>query len=179
MISISTFDELNKILRKQLILQSELPSKRVANSDTLYGVTLDKLLKDKIFISLDSKDNILLFELISRNSSNDINFSETDSNINSYKSYELKIIIYGNTSPDIANNVEARFRTEYVLNDLQNQGIYIESVSEPIIIHEFINESQWTRTDLSIYISCKFEIKPITMLDDYSDYSDIIVIKGE
>lgn len=179
MISISNFDELNKILRKQLILQSELPSKRVANSDTLYGVTLDKLLKDKIFISLDSKDNILLFELISRNSSNDINFSETDSNINSYKSYELKIIIYGNTSPDIANNVEARFRTEYVLNDLQNQGIYIESVSEPIIIHEFINESQWTRTDLSIYISCKFEIKPITMLDDYSDYSDIIVIKGE
>lgn len=179
MISISTFDELNKILRKQLILQSELPSKRVANSDTLYGVTLDKLLKDKIFISLDSKDNILLFELISRNSSNDINFSETDSNINSYKSYELKIIIYGNTSPDIANNVEARFRTEYVLNDLQNQGIYIESVSEPIIIHEFINESQWTRTDLSIYISCKFEIKPITMLDDYSNYSDIIVIKGE
>lgn len=179
MISISNFDELNKILRKQLILQSELPSKRVANSDTLYGVTLDKLLKDKIFISLDSKDNILLFELISRNSSNDINFSETDSNINSYKSYELKIIIYGNTSPDIANNVEARFRTEYVLNDLQNQGIYIESVSEPIIIREFINESQWTRTDLSIYISCKFEIKPITMLDDYSDYSDIIVIKGE
>ena len=179
MISISNFDELNKILRKQLILQSELPSKRVANSDTLYGVTLDKLLKDKIFISLDSKDNILLFELISRNSSNDINFSETDSNINSYKSYELKIIIYGNTSPDIATNVEARFRTEYVLNDLQNQGIYIESVSEPIIIREFINESQWTRTDLSIYISCKFEIKPITMLDDYSDYSDIIVIKGE
>ena len=42
--AISNIDELNKIIRNQLILQSELDGSKVLNSVSSYGQNLDKLL---------------------------------------------------------------------------------------------------------------------------------------
>ena len=148
-------DELNSVLRKVLIEQSELPADRVLNSLSEYGTDLDILLEDNSYDSINFDTPTMLFELSLRPSSSDISENSSqitqekltvsdyiyvdglvvsddgpiiNDTIDFYKSYKLHVIIYGNNGYNIANKTIGRLRSEFVRNEVQEKGIYLESV---------------------------------------------------
>lgn len=173
-------DDLNKVLRKYLIKQSQLPNKRVLNTLSTYGDTLDKFLNCTEVNSYELSDVVLLFELISRNNDSDISFTEDDLNdsITYNKSYTLKLILYGNNSSDVANKIVARFRTEKVRNSLYEEGVYIEKIEDPVSFNEFKNKVMWPRNDINILISCEFSFSQIEEDLNMNNLSKIQIIKA-
>lgn len=86
-----TFDadikELEKYLRQQLIIQSQLNENRVLNGLSMYGVELDKLLSEgiepeegeeveQIYDGITHCNTTLLFELEARDSNNNVSMEE-------------------------------------------------------------------------------------------------------
>ena len=174
---ISKVKELEKILRSEIITQSELDEKRVANSLSIYGETLDKLLNNSIADSYEKTDSVILFELSNRDNPSDISYTDTEENIIYNKSYRLNLIIYGDSSPDIANKITMRFRTENVRDNLFNEGVYIEEVTDPSSFNEFINDVMWLRTDLSILLTATFKLSQINKSEEFKELSDLKIIK--
>ena len=179
MIAINNTDLLNKILYNELLTQSELPKKRVLNAITDYGVDLQKQISPLVFESLDKTDCVVLFQLFGRSSTNNKSMTEDDDSITYYKSYELKLILYGNDGTDYANKIVARFRTENCRNNLLSQGVYLEQITYPETINEFINGSMWIRNDVSIYIGCKFTFNQINNVNKFEEISNLKIINKE
>lgn len=165
----SNVNELNKVLRNELITQSELNSEFVLNSLSVYGTELDKYIQDHYeAITLD--DCMLLFELSSRSSAYDVSMdeSEDDNNDITYiKGFTLKLILYGNNSSDVALKLIARLRTEETKLKLYDKGVYIEKVYDSSIINEFKNNVMWLRNDISIDIDAKFRFTNISKDYDF------------
>ena len=162
MISIKDSNELNKIIRTQLITQSQIPGKKILNALEVYGQNLNKNASQSIFDSYSPSETVIVFELLSRPSNSDVSYTEeVDENIIYYKAYELKLYIYGKESTDVANNIVARFRTQLCRETLLENGVYLEKIEEPDKINEFINNVLWIRNDVSILINCKFTISQI------------------
>lgn len=178
MISISNVNEIEKIIRQTLITQSELDGSDVLNALSIYGTTLDKLFEEHIFTSVEQSDSFMLFELMSRDASSDISMDENDA-ITYYKAFKVKLIIYGNSSSDIALKLCSRLRTEEVRANLYEQGIYLEKVSDPYILNEYKNETMWLRNDIDIDIAVKYTVQPITVDNNFSDITELNIIKEE
>lgn len=176
--------ELNKYLRNMLVTQSEINSDKVLNALSIYGTELDKLLSESIYTSIDQLDSVILFELINRDSNSNVSFNEyeqtslgtIDNNVTYYKCYTLKLIIYGDSSSDVANKIVARFRTEKVKEDLYENGIYLERVTDPISLNEFKNNTMWLRNDIDIDIGVKLKISQISTDSDFQSFSDLKII---
>ena len=164
MIAFENINDIEKIIRAKLIQQSQIDGKFVRNSLSLHGEALDKVLNEQIYTSIDKNDVLILFELRSRNNDNDMSETNND-RIEYYKSFEIYVIIYGDNSTNIANNIVARFRTELVRTDLQTKSIYLETISDPTKLNEYKNETMWLRNDISIDIRCKLSINAI--VEDY------------
>lgn len=187
MIAFTNVIELNKVLRNCLITQSQMNEKMVLNSLSLYGTELDKLLislsRDQRYTSIEQNDALLLFELISRESSGDISITENEENpyhnITYNKAFKLKIIIYGDAGSDIALKTIARLRTEEVRNNLYEQGVYLEKVSDPFILNEYKNETMWLRNDFEMDIAVQFKIVPILTDHEFTNISELNLIKNE
>lgn len=180
MISIKDSKELEKIIRKYLITQSELSSKKVLNALDSYGQDLNKNINSSIFDSYSPSDNVILFELFTRPSNSDISYTNSDDEkISYYKAYELKLYIYGESSSDVANKIVARFRTQYVREHLLDDGVYLEKIEEPKKLNEFINNVLWIRNDVSISINCKFIIPQINLDSNFEILNDLKIIKEE
>lgn len=182
MIALSSFDELNKIIRKNLIEQTQLKSKDVLNALTVYGTNMNQNTSNKIFESYNPTDSFIIFELKSRTSSSNVSFTEpTNTSTISYtKAYEMLVIVYGDYSQDVGNNIAARFRTENVREKLFEQGVNLEEVQEPTSFNEFVNDTMWFRTDVSINITCKFSINKITDDSEFEMLSNLEIInEGE
>lgn len=177
MISISDVNELNKILRTELITQSELEGKFVRNALDIHGQDLDKLLEAQVYSSIDTSDVLLLFQLHSRDSNSDISQTLENDTILIYTSYTLYCILYGNESNNVANKIVARFRTDEVRDDLYAQGVYLEEITNPKTFDEFKNETMWQRADFEINVSCQREIKPVTEGTEITDIDNLQIIK--
>lgn len=175
--SFANVKDLQKYIRNMLISQSELKPERVLNSLSTYGTELDKLLQDEVYNSIDEEEDTLLFELQSRSSTSDVSMTENE-NINYYKSFRIKVIIYGNSSSDIALKIASRFRTEEVRCDLYSNGIYLEQITDPTIINEYKNETMWLRNDLAIDISVRFIINPLLIDDEFSSLTSLNIINN-
>ncbi len=167
-------DDINKVLRKYLISQSELPSKQVLNALSTYGENLSKILNN-ISTSYKTSEAVMLFELSNRNSDSDVSFNENN-NITYIKSYELNITIYGKDGADIANKTIARLRTERIRRLLYDEGIYIENIDEPGSFNEFKNNVLWPRNDFSINLSCEFSYSQVEQDKDIESISDLKII---
>ena len=105
--TIADINELNKLVRNQLITQAELPSDRVRNALTTYGATLDKLLTKQEFDSVCPCEELMLFELRTRENDGDVSMTEVDDTVSFYKSYTLYIILYGDNAATIMNKLIA------------------------------------------------------------------------
>lgn len=177
---ITDINELNRLIRNQLMTQSELPSDRVRNALSTYGATLDKLLTKQEFDTICPCDELMLFELRTRENDADVSMTENkDTTISYYKSYLVYVILYGNNSATIMNKLIARLRTQAVRQALYEEGVYIEEVKNDSSVNEFKNDVMWHRHDTEILISCKMSIKQVTPDDVFETVSPVNIIKGE
>lgn len=176
--AISNIDELNRIIRQQLMLQSELDGSKVLNSVSSYGQNLDKLLQAAEYTSVVPSDNILLFELTTRSSDAEVSYMMNDK-IQYDRAYLIKVIIYGDNSSDIMNKLVGRFRTEKVRYSLQQEGVYLESIDPSGPINEFKNDRMWIRNDCDINIYCRNEIDELNPSDDFESFDALTVIVKE
>lgn len=176
--AISNIDELNRIIRHQLMLQSELDGSKVLNSVSSYGQNLDKLLQAAEYTSVVPSDNILLFELMTRLSDTEVSYMMNDK-IQYDRAYLIKVIIYGDNSSDIMNKLVGRFRTEKVRYSLQQEGVYLESIDPSGPINEFKNDRMWIRNDCDINIYCRNEIDELNPSDDFESFDGLTVIVKE
>lgn len=177
---INDINELNKILRKYLIMQSQMPSERVRNALSTYGETLDKLLNRQTYDTICPCEELMLFELRSRKSPSDKSMTESDGSVSFFKSFELYVILYGDNAATIISNLIARLRTENCRLALLNEGVYLEEVTEDESMNEFKNDTMWKRHDCSLYISCKLKVDQV--MDDvvYDSINKVNIIqKGE
>lgn len=158
--------EIDKIIRKVLIEQSELKSKRVLNAISVRGQNLSKLINENEYSSYTLNDTFIIFETLSNPSSNNnVVMEEDDDTITCYSSFYIKILIYGNNSPQMVNKLKSRLLSREVIDNLYNEGIHIEKISNPEPIHEWLNETLWVRNDLTMQISCRESFEKIN-----SDY---------
>lgn len=178
MINITDINDIEVIIRNKLIEQSQLDSNYVRNSLSLYGPELDQELCPDIFDSIATTQNLIIFELRANSTGNDR--TETINNkIKFYKSYTVHIIIYGENSNTLANVLIGRFRTEEVQEDLESQGIYLETIEDIESIHEFINDVMWLRNDFKINIACEMSINKISDNNTFNSISQLTIIGGK
>lgn len=156
-----------KSMRFELIAQSGLDSKLVLNSLSVRGTDLKKYVSDDIFTSYSLSDNVILFEITPTQTSNDCSFKDDDA-CSIYVSYNFGLSIYGNSSDTLANIIKLRFESESVRLNLYRQGIYVDDISSVTALNEFINDTMWLRSDLTITISCK-----LSSTDEDSNYLEI------
>lgn len=175
----SSVNELNKVLRQQLILQTELSSSNVRNGLSTYGETLEKLLAKQTYDAYEQEDSFIVFELKTRSNDSDVSYTNDDDSITYDRSYELICYIYGNSSADVANKLVSRLRTEKVRTDLYDSGVYLESVKEPVSFNEYKNDMMWLRTDVSIFVSCEFKFAQIVQEDPLTRLSELEIIVKE
>lgn len=153
---INNFLDIDKQIKKILEIQGELPSNRVLNAISIRGQDLSKLIEGKIYESYDVSDLFIIFEKVFNPSSTDnVSMTENDGSITNYLSFYIKVLIYGNNSNNVASKIKSRLLTSKVRNDLDFKGIHIFSISNPESMTEFINNTLWIRTDLTLNISCR------------------------
>ena len=167
-IKTTNIDELNKIVRNTLIEQSQLEPIKIVNGVSIHGQDLIKRINDYVYKSYEPQDALIVFDLQSRDSSNSFSQTKDNNTISYYMSYAIHLMIYGNSSPTMSNLIASRLRTEYVRDSLQYQGVYLESVSNPTIGNDFINNSMHIRCDMFINISCQMEISQVVNNDDFN-----------
>ena len=158
-------NELNKELRTVLMTQAELDGQYVRNALSTFGETLDKLLFKQTYDSISPCDQLMLFELRSRQNKADVSMTEADDSVTFYKSYELYVIVYGENAADVMNKLIARLRTQAVRLQLIELGIFLEEVGNDNSLNEFKNNVMFHRHDCSVNISCRFSIEQVN-----SDY---------
>lgn len=176
---ISNIFELDKIIRKYLISQSELDSKKVINSLSVRGPDLEVLIGKNTYFSPDLNTSILLFENENNDTNNNVAVPEEDGTFSIYQSFRCKVILYGNYSKTLGLILKSRMESEVIRQNLFDEGINIEKVTSPVSLNEFKNETVWIRTDLSIEYSCRMSVQPINELTEMDNISQINIIKEE
>ena len=191
-------DEINKLIRLQIIKQANLLPERVLNSLSTYGAELDKVLTEiltvstshtvgrhnvqssedeSIYVPIQHSDVVVLFELQDRQSSNNMSETNDDNSVTYTKSYRVHLIIYGDNCGDVATTLVARLRTERCRTELLDEGISLESITEPDCIDEFKNNTLWQRNDFDIYISVEYKYTQVDDMQDFEGLSQLNVIR--
>ena len=165
----SSIQELNKIIRNQLILQSELQPNQVMNGVSIHGQDLLERINQYAYKTYTLDSSFIVFVLESRDSSSDFSQTREDGNLNITASYLVHCYVYGFESQTLVNKIVARLRTEYSRLALQEQGVYLESINNIVTGNDFINNTLMIRTDFYINISCEMEISQITKENLYED----------
>lgn len=167
--------EIDKVIRNVLIKQSELSSSRVLNAASVRGQNLSKLIEEDTYTSLNLSDILIIFERVfNPNSKNNVVMEEEDDTITIYSSFYIKILIYGNDSPYIANKLRSRLLTRSVIDDLQESGVCVNNISNPEPMSEWLNETLWIRNDLTMEVSCRESFKKIDSDYEINELSGII-----
>lgn len=177
--SISNIFELDKIIRKYLISQSELDPRKVINSLSVRGPELQVLVEKNTYVSPDLNTTILIFENTNNDTNNNVSVPEEDGTFSIYQSFSCKIILYGNYSKTLGLILKSRMESEVIRQNLFDEGINIEKVTSPVSLNEFKNETVWIRTDLSIEYSCRMSVQPVNELNEMDNISKIKIIKEE
>lgn len=173
--SLSNTKEIDKIIRNELVTQSGLDASFIRNALSEYGTYLDKNRIDSIFESISPSDCCILFEVQSSDNEHDVSFTEVDDSVTYYKSFSVQITMYGDETDNIAPLLVARLRTEAARDNLFNQGVYLESVSNPTQLDEFKNGVLWKRWDFEINISVRFSIAPVYAQNPMKILNDLTI----
>ena len=104
-----------------------------------------------------------------------MSFTEVDDSVTYYKSFSVQITMYGDETDNIAPLLVARLRTEAARDNLFNQGVYLESVSNPTQLDEFKNGVLWKRWDFEINISVRFSIAPVYAQNPMKILNDLTI----
>lgn len=157
-----TFEQIDAIIRQQLILQSDVNEKLIKNLASLYGVSFDKNEVDKIFESISTSEIVIFFITEKSPNENDVSMTNDDSTITQFSSYDVKVIIYGDKAISTTVNLISRLRTSKVRQTLYEKGVHLASIEEEQSIHEFKNNVNWLRSGFTIHINCEHLIRQIS-----------------
>lgn len=165
--AIKDIESIEAIIRAELIKQSQLPANFVRNTNSIYGQDLNKAVDENILDSITHNDCLLLFELFTNETSNNVSFEKDTDNITYYRSFRIQITMYGESSTNIASKLIARLRMEDSVMTLQDAGIHVESIQNSNTFNEFMNGTVWLRNDFDIYISCELEIEKVSDIESF------------
>lgn len=177
MVKLSSIDEINKILRAEIIKQSELQGERVVNGYTVHGQDLVTKINKYCVDSYKPEDSYVVFELRPKPSY----ITETDYNeeLSIYSAYEFHLFVYGFNSTTLVNKLVARMLTQNCRLNLQNQGIYLQNIENIQDGTDFINDTLFPRTDLDINIYCQMKVNPVSDTGDFESLSEKLHIIEE
>lgn len=166
MIKSTTYYDIVKLLRTEIINQTGLDPYNVINAVTARGPDLLKFIDSKETYSFNLNDSFIVFELSEIvNSDNlytsDYNNESNSYELNSYINYSFKLMIYGNYSHDLGQKLLLQFRSADVSLKMRNEGIFIKGVTFPTSNNEFINNTYWPRVDMNINIQTRFTTKSL------------------
>ena len=150
---LSSIDEINKILRNQLIKQSELDGKKVLNGVSIHGQDLITQVNKFAYKSYSPMDSVIVFDLTINPTENDISQTLEDGSIQIYSSYSMKCYTYGFSSKELVLKIVARLRSEEARQELYENGVHLTSVEDIVDGKEFVNDTMYIRTDFTINIS--------------------------
>lgn len=171
---IKSIKEVDKIIGDMLVKQSELQRGSIVNGCSIRGVDLSKFVTEKVKLSYDLSDSVIIFE-VKTNNNDDIDFTEVEKDVvRESLSLEVSVIIYGNQSLALAKVLKARFESEKVRNDLLDKEVYLSSVNEITSMNEFINETIWPRADFNMDIACEIQVSQIDEMSEI-DKTDMTV----
>ena len=157
-VKLSSIDEINKILRKEIIFQSELEERRVVNGYSIHGQDLVTQLNSYLQNSYDPKDSYIVYELhVDGDYTTETDFSGV---LTIAAKYKMHLYVYGNNSTTLSNVLVSRLETDECRLHLQNEGINLISISNISNGTDFINETLYPRTDLDINIYSELQILP-------------------
>ena len=177
MIKMDNPQEIIKIIRKYIHDVIGINLKDIRDSTSLYGEDLLKVLEGKKYNSYKLSDSVVLLNLETRNNSSDMAITQDDSTIY-YRSYQLKVYIYGDSAINIGNKIYAVFNSDYILSNLLEEGIYVEEITSPTLINEFVNEVMWPRCDLDFNISVMHKYDNLLKYE-MDKSNDISIVKNE
>lgn len=176
--SVADLHEINKIIRSQLIEQTDLPGDNIINSLDTYGPELIKYLEDMdLYGSYDLKDTVILFEITSDPSRLNITTDEENDKIYAFSSYTVHLMIYGENSNAMVYIIKSRFESEEVRDILYRKGIHLTDIDLIGDINDFINNRIWLRSDMNINIEVRYEIEKKSKLENIENLKNINVIK--
>ena len=176
-IKLSSVDEINKILRNNIIELSELSDKKVVNGYSIHGADLETQLNKYCVDSYKPEDSYIVFELQPRDSY--MTETDYDDNLTIDSAYRMRLFIYGNNTTSLVNKLVARLLTDENRLLLQNQGVYLENISNIENGTDFLNDTLFPRTDLDINIYCEQEISKTSSEIDSLDTLNIFEIMEE
>lgn len=166
--------EINKIIRNVLILQSGLQPNQVMNGVSLHGTELLERINQYAYKTYTLDSSFIVFVLESRESESDFSQTQEDGKLRMVASYQMHCYVYGYESQKLANMIIARIRSEYSRLNLQQSGIYLESVSSATTGNDFINNTLMIRTDFFINMSVEMEIEQVSDGEEF-EYFDLKV----
>ena len=156
------YECLVKILYETLLKTTGLDKQCILNKDTITGPTLNKLVSEKDATSFDINDCFMLFEIIETPEiQNNYVTREDDNSISSIMSYDFNITTYGNHCHNLSQIIISNFKNDDLLINLREKGVYVNGVSYPTNVKEYINNVLWVRNDFKIHAYIRFNTRNI------------------
>lgn len=156
MIQAITYENIIREIRPELSEQSGIDLNRIMNAVTARGPELSKLLSSSQSVSFSLSDAFIIFELVEDDNQDNFVTHEEDESLSSISSMSLNLKIYGNAAHKVSQEILMRFKTEEVAMKMRGKGIFINGISFPTSINEFINNTVWPRCDMTLHLKVRF-----------------------
>lgn len=169
MLPYTTFDDIIKNLRKVIIEHVGLDNNRVLNTTTVRGADLAKIINESQLNSFNLSDSFIIFEL--RESTDNTDYyiiDENDLENSIITRYSMDLKLYGNACRVVSLKILSVFREQYILQDLYEKGIHFTGISKPESANEFINNTLWKRSDMTIHLEARIKVEK-SKQDEYFD----------
>ena len=177
MIPSITYEDIIRVIRRNLINYLGIDNNRVLNADSVRGTDLTKIINDSESTSYNLNDLFIVFRLKEDDSEKYVILKEEDGTMSSISSFEWIMNIYGNACHSFSQSLLTLFKEENFLNSIRENGVYIKEVKAPRFMNEFINNTMWARCDISITIQVRFSNEELSnegYIENYFDPAFII-----
>ena len=180
MIVYTTYIDLIKNVRSEILTQSELVNERVINAVSVRGPALSKLINNNTSTSINLHDVLIIFELlVDTDSDQNIVLTNEDDSKDIITQFRLLLKVYGNASQEMANILLARFKSEEIITRLYAKNVWVKNVSFAQTMNEIINNTVWPRCDLEMTLIARFHIEQLNEIPYADSIKNIIISRGE
>lgn len=176
MVSIQSFEQIIRIIRQEIIDQTELDGKAVVNATSVRGPAFIKFLDEYQTVSPDLSNVFIVFEVL-ENSESDQNFlfEHDDESADVVVPYSFNLKIYGSQCHFLAQQLMVNLRNPNVATNLFNKGIWLTEITSPIGQNELINNTIWPRCDMSIHFTVQYNITKKYPTEYVASFTDTII----
>ena len=167
---VSSVEEIVKLFREELIVQSELDSERVLNGLGFRGANLRKNVgeaKYKAYNQIEKHNEFIIFTYAEEDEQGTEYTIENDNDFEMvYISVKFHLMVYGNKAATLSQKIRARLLTEESRDRLYAKGLHLQEVSKIESGTDLVNDTMWPRKDMHVELACRLDISKITV--DYN-----------